>query len=73
MEQIVKFAKKTRDAIKIVKQMTQPDGLLEKAVKTNFLHSLFLMANASAVTNGILLYKKLLGNIWICNKNWYSS
>lgn len=30
--------------------MTQPDGLIEKAVRTNFLHSLYQMANNTAIT-----------------------
>ncbi len=45
----IKIATRIQDTIKKVKQATEPNGLLEKTVTTNFLHSLYQMANSSAL------------------------
>lgn len=46
----IKIAKRIQDTLKKVKQATEPNGLLEKTVTTNFLHNLYRMANASALS-----------------------
>ncbi|ODM98369.1 hypothetical protein Ocin01_08311 [Orchesella cincta] len=44
----LKIVKRVKDTIKSVKQLQS--GTIEKAVQTNFLQTLYTMANASAVT-----------------------
>ncbi|CAL8103302.1 unnamed protein product [Orchesella dallaii] len=48
MQTKIKIVKRIKDTIKSVKQLQS--GTIERTVQTNFLHTLYTMANASAVT-----------------------